>query len=363
MRKRNIKSMALILALIIFIVGWAIKTEALSPKLLWEKKLPFKPDSIKMAASSGDVIIYSQEARQIILYDKNGNKRFHWGPRIDRQPMGIDISDDGNVIVYTTSWTEDYIEKKRIDINKLGWDTRVHYSTRKGKELWNKPILGMSVLSPDGKMVAIGKSAGEGGDLTILDSQGKMLWKYISREADNIVFSPDSNYILFSGEEGLHLLDRFGNLLWKKIDASEVTSISEGAMYITTSGSLSIPRRINEKVYDKQGNIIFEGKAYVSEDGKRLLFVYQDKISILSLPNKTVIKEYFLKYATFLSYDGRFIVTSGQPTPHFYIIDSISNKSAKLPIEGNHWKAGSTTDGKYLVFVVEGKKILFYQVY
>jgi len=60
------------------------KAEALQLRLLWQKALPFEASDIIMASQSGDIILYSREARQIILYDKNGNKRFHWGPRVDR---------------------------------------------------------------------------------------------------------------------------------------------------------------------------------------------------------------------------------------------------------------------------------------
>jgi len=359
--KSNFKKTVIAFFILIgVLVNWVTFAEALEPRLFWEKKLPFKIDDIRLAATSGDIILYSQEARQIILYDKSGNKRSHWGPRIDRQPMGINISDDGNIIVYTTSWAENYIEKKKIDISKLGWDKRVHYSTKKGKELWNKPVLGMSILSPDGKMVAIGKSAGEGGDLTILDSQGKVLWKYISREVDNIVFSPDSNYILFSGEEGLHLLDRFGNLLWKKNGASEVTSVSEGGMYITTSGSLSIPRRTNEKVYDKQGNVVFEGKAWVSGDGRKLLVLYPDKIQILNLPEQTIINEYL--GGGFLSNDGRFLMALS-PSGNQLIIDTLNQVSSEIPVPNVIiTRVESTKDGKYLLFAVEARRLLFYQI-
>ena len=188
--------MTIILALIISIIGWALEAEALQPRLLWEKRLPFKADDIKMATKSGDIVVYSQVARQIILYDKSGVKRFHWGPRIDRQPMAVNISDDGNIITFVTTWTEDYVEKKKIDINKLGWDKRIHYVIRNGKELWNRRISGTTYLSPNGKMVAIGPSAGEGKDLTILDLQGRISWKYTSMNAQNITFSPDGDYIL-----------------------------------------------------------------------------------------------------------------------------------------------------------------------
>ncbi|MDD5688408.1 MAG: hypothetical protein PHE88_11330 [Elusimicrobia bacterium] len=149
----------------------------INPVLLWEKKLPFKIDDIKMAKGSGDIIFVSNS--QIILYDKNGYKRFQWGPRVDRAPSGVDISDNGSIIIYQTNWTEDYIWEKGIDLQKSGWDIKIHYATRKGKELWNKKMVGAGYLSPDGSMVAVGPSGGEGSNLTLLDSNGKQIWEYI----------------------------------------------------------------------------------------------------------------------------------------------------------------------------------------
>jgi len=348
MGKESRKPMILILALTIYAFGWAMKVEALEPRLLWKKAIPFEIGSIKMARQSGDVILSNRDARQIILYDRKGIKRFHWGPRIDRQPMGIDLSDDGSIIRFSTSRTEEFSLKSKTP----GWDSRIHYVTRKGKELWNRGYLGAAYLSPDGKMVAIGTSAGEGGNLTILDSEGRFLWKYISREADNIVFSPDSNYLLFSGEEGLHLLDKSGNLLWKKGDAFQAVSVSEGATYVTTG---------DKKVYDKHGNIIFKGDARISGDGKWLLVVYPDKISIMTLSDRTVKREY--PGGGFLSHDGRFL-TALSPSGNQLIIDTVNQVSSEIPIKNiSVSRVLNTKDGKYLLFAIGHKKLLFYQVY
>jgi len=214
----SLRPLTLILALTIVTIGWAVKVEALGPRLLWEKTMPFKIGGTKMAAISADVIVYSRDASQIILYDKQGNKRFHWGPRIDRQPMGIDISDDGNTIAYTTSWTEHYWQSKKLDIIKLGWDSRVHYCTGAGKELWNKKIEGSAFISPDASLVAVIGTRGMGGvPLTVLDSRGNILWKYNTGLLFDLRFSPDSNYILFFDDVALYLFDKYGNLFWKKL--------------------------------------------------------------------------------------------------------------------------------------------------
>jgi WD40 repeat protein len=343
---------ALALAMFVSMLPIGVRAQTLQPRLLWEKTTPFEIGSIEMARQSGDVIISSRGARQIILYDKDGNKRFHWGPRIDRQPMGIDISDDGNTIVFTSLWTETYVEKKRIDINRLGWDNRVHYLTRKGKELWNKQIEGSAFLSPNGSLVAVVGEHGMGGvPLTVLDSKGNMLWKYPTQPVLNLRFSPDGNYILFY-DGNLYLFHKSGNLLWKKTDVLEPQSVSEGATYITTK---------DKKVFDKQGNIFLEVKAIVSGDGKRLLVVHPDKVSIMSLPDKTLIREY--RGGGFLSHDGRFLIALS-PSGNELIIDTVNQVSSEIPIKNiSVSRLQSTRDGKYLIYAIEKKKLIFYQAY
>lgn len=292
MEKVNDKKTAavLVLAFLILMVAIAVNAEALEPKLLWEKQMPFEVSggSIEMAAQSGDVIVFSQETRKIILYDKNGNKRFQWGPRIDRQPIGADISDDGRVILYKTSRTEETALRSKTG----DWDRRIHYAARNGKELWNKAVSEGAYLSPDGKLIAVRPSAEEGENLTVLDSQGKVLWKYVQGEIGFLTFSPESNYILFSGDDGVHLFDKAGNLIWKKADEEGGWSVSENASYISPS-KIVVRGVKNKKLYDKQGTLILEGATLkVSRDGKRVLISYPDKMSMLSLPDKTVIKDF-----------------------------------------------------------------------
>jgi hypothetical protein len=360
--KTDIKALLVITALAVFCVSALalIKAEALEPKLLWEKEFPFEVSggNIQMASKSGDVLIFSRDERQIILYDINGNEVFHWGPRVDRQPRDIDISSDGSILLYSTSWTEEYKEEKKVE----DWDRRIHYSTRNGKELWNKQILGEAYLSPTGEIIAIAPSAGEGENLTSLNSEGNIMWIYKARGVIYPAFSPDGNYLLFRAEGGLHLLDKDGNFLWKNSNIDDVQSVSEGAAYIATTGDNVIPRRNNEVVIDKHGNIIFEGEGEVSGDGKRLLITYSNKIELLNLPNKTIIKEYPFDHGGFLSYDGRFIATTNLEGD-LITIDTTNQESKKVTVDGEYWVLGNTADGKYRSIVVDNKKILFYQVY
>jgi len=368
--KTNIrKAMVLWVALIglILLLPFNSHAQTLQPRLLWEKKLPFTPDEIKMASISGDVLVWSQDARQIILYDKNGNKVFHWGPRVDRQPMGVDISDDGSVIIYETSFTESYIDQKK-PAGDWDWDGRIHYSTRKGKELWNKKIWGSATLSPDGKMVVNHPSVVATGDLYVYDSQGKLLWTFETSHVDALSFSPDSQYLGFysssgiqSKSDGYYFMDKSGNVLWVKADVfSQRSTLSDMAKYVFINTKVG-PNEVG-KVYDKQGNLVFEGDVYLSGDGNRLFVRYPNKMVLMSLPDKSVIKEY-PSWRGFMSHDGRFLVTRGVINrDNTLVIDTLQQVESEI-LTGKHTNFMSTKDARYMAVVVDGNKILYYQLY
>ena len=364
------KTIFLFFVFFALILSIAAKAQALEPKLLWEKKLPFKIYDLKMAAESGDVILSSKDARQIILYDKNGNKRFHWGPRVDRAPFGIDISADGSKIIYNTSWTAEYMEAKKLSFAGP-FDSRIHYSTRKGKELWNKKIEGGSYLSPDGTIIAVGPIGGEGKNLTLLDSTGKILWKYIYEigGASDVIFSPDSIDIGLCDEGVLRLLDRYGNLLFEKAQCQGIISISEGGSYISTNPYYELERSHKGRVYDKTGNIFFEGVGFVSANGQRLVLSLDAKTVIYSLPDKTILKEYPIQGSeTAVSADGRFIVVMGKRTDtasanNIFIIDMQENGIWETYVIGSP-KIFLTKDGKYLLIrIYQENKLVYYQLY
>jgi hypothetical protein len=104
-----------------------------------------------------------------------------------------------------------------------------------------------------------------------------------------------------------------------------------------------------------------ESQALVSVDGKRLLVVRPQGISIMSLPDKTLIREY--PGGGFLSNDGRFLIAQS-PSGNELIIDTVNQVSGEIPIKNiSVSRVLSTRDGKYLLFAIEHKKLLFYQVY
>jgi hypothetical protein len=103
-----------------------------------------------------------------------------------------------------------------------------------------------------------------------------------------------------------------------------------------------------------------EGEAIVSGDGKRLLVVYPDKVSIMTLLDKTVIREY--PGGGFLSHDGRFS-TALSPSGNELVIDTVNQVSSEIPIKNiSVRRLQNTRDAKYLIYAVEHKKLLFYQV-
>jgi hypothetical protein len=104
-----------------------------------------------------------------------------------------------------------------------------------------------------------------------------------------------------------------------------------------------------------------EGQALVSGEGKRLLIVHPDNVSIMSLPDRTLIREY--PGGGFLSHDGRFL-TALSPSGNQLIIDTVNQISSEIPIKNiSVSRVLSTRDGKYWLFAIEHKKLLLYQVY
>ena len=337
------------------VFAMAPRVEALEPKLLWEKELPFEITDIAMAELSGDVLLFSQPARQIILLDRNGNELFHWGPRVDRQPMGADISADGSIVTFVTSWTEKYQFEKRL----AGWDETLHFATRNGKELWTwKGNYIRTELSPDGTLVAVtGATPGEGyGGIIMLNAEGKELWRYKGRQPADISFSPDSKYIVGAGAD-VYLLTRDGQIIWKK---ESMFSIGSERYFVTNEGQY-VYSPIDEKIFDKQGNLVHEGDNLVSKDGKLLNISYQNKTIILSLPEKKNVKEFPFAAAGFISDDGRLM--GRDMGEKLGIIDTGKDISVEIPINTEFRVRGSTGDGKYLIVVIGDKRILYYQIF
>jgi hypothetical protein len=110
------------LVLISVFVNLVTIAEALDVKLLWKKDFNYKVKRIDLATGSGDVIVVLQGkergvGKEVILYDRGGNERFHWGPRMDRRVgWSATISKDGKYFAFTTGYTEEYAEKKKVAV-------------------------------------------------------------------------------------------------------------------------------------------------------------------------------------------------------------------------------------------------------
>lgn len=358
---------------VISIITFAVKAEALEPKLLWEKEFKHNIESVDLATETGDVIL-SLDKKEIILLDKNGIEKFHWGPRIDRIVGGTQISKDGNYFVFYSGYTEKYAEKKKL----RGWaDDRIHfYNSKTKKELWNlKSPESVALILPDGSSVV---NHFEGG-FEIINSSGKKSFDYPQKKwsAFSFIISSDSNYFAVIGDhmQPLTLFKRDGTKLWEKGRHNAIASISEGASYISTypyslgrsyvADSLSTHKGI---VYDKSGNKILEGLGIVAGNGTRVVMYSPEKITIINLPDKTILKEIPIQinlpkisnpfFAVF-SHDGRYVVVRSESTIIVFDLEEGSKKEVSV----SEWRyVWLTRDGRYLL-VRGNNKIYYYQLY
>lgn len=370
------------LALIAFfsILLIEIRAEALDPKLLWKKEFKQEIESVDLATESGDVIL-SLGKREIIIYDRTGNKRFHWGPRIDRMAGGVGISKDGKYFVFYSGYKEIYADKKKVP----RWsDDRIHFYNRQTKkEIWNiRSPESVPLISSDGSSIVIFHWSG--GGFEMLNFEGKKIFEYRQNIWD-LALSPDGNYLVATGDfagKPLMLFKKDGTKLWEKGRHKRIASISEGASYISTypySLGLSYtadPQNTHKGIiYDRGGNIIMVGFGILSGDGSKVSAYAPDKVYIISLPNKITIKEIPIQvylpdvdnpfFAAF-SYNGRYLVLRNGD--FILVFDLIEDKKWETNIMGlgTFPTIKLSKDGRYLLVFPEGngsKKIYYYQLY
>lgn len=378
------KTIAVIFALVGFISTFTltVKAEALEPKLLWEKE--FKGSiTTRLAKESGDVIVYNS-GPDVNLFDKNGNTRFKWGPRIDRIGYSPDISSDGSVLIFTSSWKKTYALK----IKKKSTDERVHYLQRNGKELWTRlyPPIGYfdldyylgfyrAYLSPNGKYVAIvGHFDSEGGgeDIELWNSTGNKLWRYKADGVEEFQFSPDSKYLVAGyGGGGVTLLDLSGNAIYSDdINVKTMltsTTVSENADYIATAGV----RRT--AIIDKQGDIVLDGGkgehnlAFVNRRGTRGILWDENVLKIYNLPSKELLKSYPIRLVRNgvhkdkidMSSDGRYIALTGKKIDlssrsNIFVIDMDDGDKLWETEVADFYniQVSITNDGKYVLIAI-----------
>lgn len=382
MKLRALKITATLLTLGFFASTWASSAHALEPKLLWTKKLDFEITGLVFAKISGDVIVGGKYARRIIVFDKEGNVSFEWGLRIDRQPMGVGISDDGEKIIYSSSWVEAFKNK----MNKPDWDQRVHYMDSSGKELWNEkiPYMGFSI-SPDGSTVVGTGGPGVSSGIKVYDASGEFLHSIASKAVTNLVFSPDSSYMAATDtSRHTYLFTKQGEV-WKKDlgnHAYAVTSMSFDGNYMAYSTFMTIEGGV--KIVDKTGDVLFVGNniSIVSGDGSKGVLFDDNGLRVYSLPDSALLKSYPIipvddktdNMPISVSYDGRFVVAKGkkiggQNRSNLFVVDLTSDTSWETSIAEEFVQTHVTADGKYLLIrtgmPVPGSvgTLRYYQVY
>jgi hypothetical protein len=331
--RRNVKKTAITFFILIgTLVSWVTFAEALDVKLLWKKEFRYKVKSIDFATGSGDVLVALKGkdegvGKEVILFDKSGNERFHWGPRMDRMVGSPTISKDGKYFAFISGYTEDYASKKGVHPSS---DERFHFYDRQTKkELWNIRVSDDAHprIFPDGSSVII--YGYESGMFRIYNQQGKAIFKQDQQTGgiEYLEISPDSgHFALVKENNGLLILyNRDGAKLWEKGRHREgIASITDGASYISTNpyflGPSSTPDSINSHngtVYDKTGNKVMEGLGVLSGNGSRIAMFYPEKVTVLSWPDKNMVKEIMIdmrelfktstrSHARF-SYDGRYL--------------------------------------------------------
>jgi hypothetical protein len=359
----------------------APSVEALEPKLLWEKKFEYKHLSLGVAEISGDVIVSSKDAREVILYDKDGNEIAHWGPRIDRLPFGASISADGKYFAFHSMLTEEYANKKRI--SKYS-DDRIHLFDRKGKELWNEINGGYPIISQDGTYIVVVYD----GMFDIRDMNGKELFEYKEKGSGGVTeMSSDSLFFAITGYlPGAHfgykmtLFSKDGTKIWAKNYHSQPTSITDGASFIATTPYVDVMQPENSSkgfIYDKNGDVVLEGYAFLSGNGERAALIEENGTKILSLPDKAVLKEFPIKaQSARFSHDGRYLVLYGEKTDavsgsNIFVFDLLSAEEWETKGEVKIYNFGDfvgvamrlTKDGKYLITRSKDQKISYYQLY
>jgi len=354
---------------------------ALEPKLLWKKEIAFRSWDVCLAKESGDVIFeHGKRINEITILDKAGNTRWQLGPDLEKTFAGASLSEDGRYFTYCSH----YQMEVRL---KRGYLDYIHYHEKGGKELWRKKLLGYTTISPDGKTIFAGFPGDGMGHSYFLDLYGNILKKLEPvEEIYGAIFSPDSSYLLISNPfECLYKKD--GTLIWKK-DLGKTTSISDNAEYI------GVEQYGKESdiggIYDKEGKLIYKGRARVSGNGKFAVIHYDNRIDILKLPEKIIVTQFPIKRRKFpyceyfprgfpvrISYNGEYIAIVGKRVDrttgdNLYVIDVKNNKLWEHKIEEIQRSDGYlielTNDGKYLLFVhtkVKLRKsfIYYFEVY
>ena len=346
---------------------------ALEPKLLWEKKLDFEVNDYAVAEESGDIIICAKYAGKFMVFNKDGKTRYEWGPRVDRKPISVGISNDGSRFVYSSAWTEGFATKKQKQ-GIHGWDGRTHYLDSTGRELWNvKSEYSITRISPDGSLVAVTGIPGESGGLVVYDGTGEAILVGDVGGAGSLFFLSNGKYILTDEDKFIYLFDK-DKILWKKEFSREISSlrsIDNSGTYMATGLFEGMHRFGNNgEIAYINGETIKSGAydAHVSLDGSKGYVIDSEGFKVYSIPEGKLLRNSPLTFPTDndgygisydVSSDWRYIVLAednkkGEGNTSFTIVDTIGKKTIKKTLPGENLVVNFLLGGKYL-FVLSGK--------
>jgi len=226
--------------------------------------------------------------------------------------------------------------------------------------------------------------------------KSKILWKKDIGSVDEVIFTSDNNYIVFSTETGycpdINLFN-INDMKHKKIGSGLITSISHNGDYIGMENenckySYSHVEKSppDEGIYNMEGVLVSGGKNTISEDGNVVVAHFENRIEIRHFPDGAIINEYPIqrwKYPrisefcrlTKVSSDGRYVAIFGKRTDkksssNLFVIDTKEGSVREETIEN----VGSqdtiilflTNDGKFLfvgISKVKKSTLYYYQVY
>ncbi len=367
-------AMFIAISLVLLIISQL--SSALEPKLLWKKEIAFRSWDLCLAKESGDVIFeHGNRINEITILDKAGNTRWQLGPDLEKTFGGTSLSEDGRYFTYCSH----YQMEVRL---KRGYLDYIHFCEKGGKELWRKKLLGYTTISPDGRTIFAGFPGDGKGYSYFLDSYGNIFKKLEPvQEIYGAIFSPDSNYLLISNPYTC-LYKKDGTLIWKK-NFGNITSISDNAEYI---GAEQYGKGSDiGGIYDKEGKLIYKGRARVSGNGKLAVIHYENRIELLRLPEKVVVSQFPIKRREFpfceyspggfpvrISYNGEYIAILGKRVDrttddNLYVVDVKNNKLWEYKVgniqRSDGYEIELSNDGKYLLFVhskVELRKSYIY---
>jgi hypothetical protein len=129
-------------------------------------------------------------------------------------------------------------------------------------------------------------------------------------------------------------------------------------------------------VYNRDGNKILEGFGILSGDGSKIAMHSPEKITIIGLPNKQVMKEIPIQvnlqagsntFFVAFSYNGRYLVARKGNSVMAFDLQGGFRKEISLPNLGKLPEIYLTRDGKYLLIHSResgyGRIIYFYQLF